>query len=342
MNGTPPRKNRQVTIVDIARETGVSYSTVSRVLSGFEFVKEDTRQRVLEAAQRLGYVANIGARSLAGGKSHVIGLLVPGLDNGYIGEVARGIDEELARVNYDLMLYTTHRQRGKESTYVHSIANSLTDGLILVVPLVTDYLQRLQEQRFPYVLVDQSDPTNQSNIVDATNWQGAYAATEYLINLGHSRIGLISGLMQIASARERLEGYKAALADHKIAFDPDLITEGDFWQPSGYEAALTLLDLKPPPTAIFASNDLSAFGAMDAIRERGLSIPEDISIVGFDDIPQASLVHPKLTTVRQPLDQMGRVAVQMLLDQVENPSHPPRRITLATQLIVRDSCKARR
>ncbi len=342
MNETPPRKNRQVTIVDIARETGVSYSTVSRVLSGFEFVKEDTRQRVLEAAQRLGYVANIGARSLAGGKSHVIGLLVPGLDNGYIGEVARGIDEELARVNYDLMLYTTHRQRGKESAYVHAIANGLTDGLILVVPLVMDYLQGLQAQNFPYVLVDQGDPTNRSNIVDATNWQGAYAATEYLINLGHSRIGLISGLMQIASARERLEGYKAALADHQIAFDPALIAEGDFWQTSGYQAALRLLDLNPLPTAIFASNDLSAFGAMDAIRERGLSIPDDISIVGFDDIPQASLVHPKLTTVRQPLDQMGRVAVQMLLDQIENPSQPPRRITLATQLIVRDSCKPRR
>jgi LacI family transcriptional regulator len=310
------------------------------VLSGFQFVKEETRQRVLEAAQRLGYVANASARSLAGGRSNIIGLLVPGLDNGYIGEVARGVDEALSVANYDLMLYTTHRQHGKETTYVRSIINSLTDGLILVVPLVTDYLKELQAQRFPYVLVDQHDPSDQSNVVDATNWQGAYIATEYLINLGHRRIGLIAGTPQIASAQERLAGYKAALADHQIDFDPDLVAQGDFWRPVGYQAANTLLDLKHPPTAIFASNDLSAFGAMEAIHARGLRIPEDISIVGFDDIPQASLVHPKLTTVRQPLDEMGRAAVQILLDQIEDPSQPPRRVTLATQLIVRDSCKA--
>ncbi|MCS6872802.1 MAG: LacI family transcriptional regulator [Anaerolineae bacterium] len=326
--------------MDIARETGVSYSTVSRVLSGFEFVKDETRQRVLEAARRLGYVAHAGARSLAGGKANIIGLLVPGLDNGYIGEVARGIDEELARASYDLMLYTTHRQRGKESVYVRSIANGLTDGLILVVPLVTDYLRELQVQRFPYVLVDQSDPSGQSNVVDATNWQGAYEATEYLIKLGHRRIGLITGMMQIASAQERLEGYRAALTSYNIGFDPELVVQGDFWEPTGYQAASILLDLEHPPTAIFASNDLSAFGAMEAIRERGLRIPADISIIGFDDIPQASLVYPKLTTVRQPLDEMGRVAVRMLLDLIEDPDQPARHVTLATQLIVRDSCQA--
>lgn len=340
MNKSMPRKYRQVTIMDIARETGVSYSTVSRVLSGFEFVKDETRQRVLEAARRLGYVAHAGARSLAGGKANIIGLLVPGLDNGYIGEVARGIDEELARASYDLMLYTTHRQRGKESVYVRSIANGLTDGLILVVPLVTDYLRELQVQRFPYVLVDQSDPSGQSNVVDATNWQGAYEATEYLIKLGHRRIGLITGMMQIASAQERLEGYRAALTSYNIGFDPELVVQGDFWEPTGYQAASILLDLEHPPTAIFASNDLSAFGAMEAIRERGLRIPADISIIGFDDIPQASLVYPKLTTVRQPLDEMGRVAVRMLLDLIEDPDQPARHVTLATQLIVRDSCQA--
>lgn len=341
MNDSSSRKTRSVTIIDVAKESGVSYSTVSRVLSGYEFVKDETRERVLDAAHRLGYVVNIGARSLAGGKSQIIGLLVPGLDNGYVGEIARGIDEELARANYDLMLYTTHRQRGKESTYVRSITNGLTDGLLLVVPLVTDDLFTLQEQRFPYVLIDQGDPTNQSDIVGATNWQGAFDATNYLIDLGHRRIGLITGLMQISSAVERLEGYKSALTARGIAFDPKLVAQGDFWQPQGYDAAIELLNLPNPPTAIFASNDLSAFGAMEAARERGLHIPEDISIVGFDDIPQASLIHPKLTTVRQPLDQMGLTAVRMLLERIENPSLPPRKVTLETQLIVRDSCKSR-
>lgn len=341
MDTNTSRKNRHVTIVDVARESGVSYSTVSRVLSGFEFVKDETRQRVLNAAQRLGYVVNIGARSLAGGKSQIIGVLVPGLDNGYIGEIARGIDEELSRVNYDLMVYTTHRHQGKELTYARAIANGLTDGLLLIVPLVRDYLQAFQEQQFPYVLIDQGDPTNRSHVVDSTNWQGAYEATKYLIELGHQRIGIITGLMEITSAGERLEGYKSALTDHNIAFDPDLVAMGDFWQPRAYQAALELMALTNPPTAIFASNDLSAFGAMEAVRESGLRIPEDVSIIGFDDVPQAALVHPKLTTVRQPLDQIGRVAVRMLLEQIDNPGHPPRRVTLATRLVVRDSCASR-
>lgn len=334
-------KGRSITILDVARESGVSYSTVSRVLNGFEFVKETTRKRVLEAADRLGYVANLQARSLAGGKSQIIGLLVPGFDNGYISEIIRGIDEELARSNYDLMLYTTHRHRGKESVYVSTIANGLTDGLLLIVPLVpAAYLDALQAQNFPHVLIDQSAASEKSSMVDATNWQGAYDATTYLIELGHTRIGFISGLPELSSAVERLEGYRAALQDHAIPFTETLIAEGDFLQSSGYPAAQHLLDLPERPTAIFAANDLSAMGTMEAVRERGLRIPKDISVIGFDDIPQASIAYPKLTTIRQPLDQMGRVGAKLLLEQIENPGRPPRRVTLGTQLIIRDSCQA--
>jgi LacI family transcriptional regulator len=341
MDNTSRKKNRNITILDVARESGVSYSTVSRVLNGFDFVKDSTRQRVLDAAEKLGYVANLSARSLAGGRSRVIGLLVPGLDNGYIGEIARGIDEELARANYDLMLYTTHRSQGKEAAYVNTITNGLSDGLLLVVPLVaSSYLEALQEINFPYVLIDQTDPSAKSAIVDATNWQGAYDATRYLIELGHRRIGFITGLMEIHSAIDRLEGYKAALIDHKLPILEDLIVEADFWQSKGYQAAQKLLALSPRPTAIFASNDLSAFGVIEAIREQGLTIPNDISIVGFDDIPQATATHPKLTTVHQPLDQMGRVAARLLLEQIENPDRPPRKVTLATRLVIRESCRA--
>jgi LacI family transcriptional regulator len=296
---------------------------------------------VLEAAERLGYVANQQARSLAGGKTRVIGLLVPGLDNGYVGEVARGVDEEIARAEYEMILYTTHRNESKERSYAVKLTRGLSDGLLLVVPLVTgEYLAALREQQFPYVLIDQSDPANQSHVVDSTNWQGAYEATQYLIGLGHERIGFITGLMTLNSAVERLEGYKAALLDHHLPFDPILVAPGDFWQPSGIVAAIRLLDLSKRPTAIFASNDLSAFGAMEAIRDRGLDIPNDISIVGFDDMPQASLVYPRLTTVRQPLDQMGRVAARMLIEEIEHPRHTPRRVTLSTSLIIRDSCRS--
>jgi LacI family transcriptional regulator len=332
--------NLNITILDVAREAGVSYSTVSRVLSGYEFVKDSTRQRVLEAVDRLGYVANQQARSLAGGKSRVIGLLVPSLNNGYIGEVARGIDEELAKSAYDLMLYTTHRT-STEAPYAFKLTRGLADGLLLVVPLLTSaYLETLREQNFPYVLVDQSDSTNHSSVVDSMNQQGAYEATQYLLKLGHRRIGFICGLMQLRSAVDRLEGHLAALRDAGIPAEPDLIQQGDFWREAGYEATERLLNLPQPPTAIFASNDLSAFGAMEAIRAHGLQIPQDISIVGFDDIPQASLVYPRLTTVRQPLDEMGRIAAQMLIEQIENPDRPIQHITLPTTLIIRESCQS--
>jgi LacI family transcriptional regulator len=336
----PLKKRHGVTILEVARASGVSYATVSRVLSGYEFVRESTRNRVMEAVEHLGYVANLSARSLAGGRSHIIGLLVPNLDNSYVGTILRGIDQELERANYDLMLYTTHRHPGKESFYVSAIANGLTEGLLLVAPLVpTTYLEALREQNFPYVLIDQADATQNSSVVEATNWQGAYEATRYLSQLGHTRIAFITGALAVRSAVDRLRGYKAALADCDNPVREELVIEGDYQQQTSYEATKSLLRrVDPRPTAIFASNDLSAFGAMDAARESGLRIPDDISIVGFDDIPQASLVHPRLTTVRQPLEQMGQVAVKVLLERIENRSRPPQRVTLATQLVVRDSC----
>jgi LacI family transcriptional regulator len=197
-----------VTIMDVARESGVSYSTVSRALSGYMYVAESTRQRVLEAADRLGYVVNLQARSLAGGRSNLIGILVPGLDTGYVGAIARGIDKELREAGYDLILYTTHRNLHKEMLHVKAIMNGPADGLLLLLPLMqADYQVLLQEQRFPYVLIDQNDPSGNSTTVQSTNEQGAYEATQYLITLGHQRIAHITGFMSLGSAKDRLEGY---------------------------------------------------------------------------------------------------------------------------------------
>jgi len=339
-NNISPKKRRGVTIVDVARASGVSYTTVSRVLSGYEFVSETARTSVMKAVEDLGYVANLQARSLKGGRSQIIGLLVPNLDNGYVGTITQGIDQELARANYDLMLYTSHRHPGKESFYVNAIVNGLTDGLLLIAPLIPKtYLNELREHNYPYVLIDQTDDSENSTVVESTNWQGAYDATRYLIQLGHTRIAFIQGSSAVRSAIDRLQGYKAALADHDIFLREDLVIDGDYQQQTGYQTTKRLLQsVSLRPTAIFASNDLAAFGAMDAARECGLSIPDDISIIGFDDIPQASFVYPKLTTVRQPLEQMGQIAVKMLLEQIEDQSRPPQRVALATQLVIRDSC----
>jgi LacI family transcriptional regulator len=334
------KSSGNVTIVDVAREASVSYTTVSRVVNDKGSVKPETRERVLMAMTRLGYVVDQRARSLAGGRSQVIGLLVHDVGTSYIGEVIRGIDAELAPAQYDLLLYTTHRRKTKESAYVVTLTRGLADGLLLVLPRNPgDYLSTLREHRFPHVLIDHRGVDEVTPAVAATNRQGAYNATEYLVELGHRRIGFITGAMDQMCARDRLEGYRAALADRGINLDPELVYEGDFFQPLGYAGASALLELSHPPTAILASNDVSAFGVMEAIREHGLRIPDDVSVVGFDDIPQAAHVHPPLTTVRQPLEKMGRTATRMLLEYIKDPQRPIERTELSTELVIRQSCR---
>lgn len=332
------KRPNKVTIVEVAAEAGVSFGTVSRVINNDVHVKADTRERVQETMRRLNFVASRQARSLAGGKSNIIGVLVPDLGTGYIGEIIRGIDAELGVSGYDLMLYTTHRAATKEANYVANLAQEMVDGLLIVLPRnPADYTGTLARRKFPFVLIDHQGTGEDCAAVGATNWQGAYNATEYLIKQGHKRIGFITGWLDLGTAIDRLDGYKTALRANHIPIDPELIYEGTFNQPDGYTGTCKFLDLESPPTLIFASNDVMAMAAMDAARERGLHVPEDISILGFDDIPQASLVRPALTTVRQPLEQMGRIATQMLFEILNNPNHKPKRIELPTELIIRNS-----
>jgi LacI family transcriptional regulator len=328
------------TIFDVARMAGVSYATVSRVLNNKDHVKPETRTAVLEAAAQLGYVASPQARSLAGGLSQIIGLLVQRFDSAYIWEIIRGIDTELDAAQYDLMLYTTHRRKPKESAYVTALARGLVDGLLLLLPRDPQaYLESLRRQRFPYILIDHQGIGDYARSVGATNWQGAYDAARYLTTLGHRRIGFITGALDLGCSIDRLAGYQAALREAGLPADPALIYTGDFLQPAGYAAGHALLALPDPPTAIFASNDDMAFGVMDAARDRGLRIPADISIIGFDDIPRTAAVHPPLTTVRQPLEEMGRTATRMLLQLIADPQLQIGRLALPTELVVRHSCK---
>jgi LacI family transcriptional regulator len=328
----------KVTIVEVAEKAGVSLGTVSRVMNNDSHVSPETRERVSTVMREMGYVANRQARGLKGSRTNVIGVLAPDLGTGYIGEILHGIDTELGLHQLDLMLFTTHRTAVKEANYVANMVQGMVDGLLLVLPRnPADYTGTLTARNFPTVLIDHQGTGNLCPAVGATNWQGAYHATEYLIKLGHTRIGFITGSMDLGAAIDRLDGYKSALRVHHIPEDPQLIYQGSFFQPDGYAGGSALLESDHPPTAIFASNDVMAMGVMDAIRSRGLRIPEDVSILGFDDIPQAAMVRPALTTVRQPLEQMGRLATQMLIDQLKNPEKQIGRIELPTQLIVRDS-----
>jgi LacI family transcriptional regulator len=332
------RSNGSATIIDVAREAGVSYATVSRVINNKAHVKPEKREAVLEAMQRLGYVVNQQARSLAGGRSHIIGLLVQDLISSWMGQIIRGIDEELVNAQYDLMIYTSHRRKAAEASYA-AISHGLADGVLLIIPRnVTAYIGSLREQSFPHVLIDCSLGDRLSHSVEVANWEGAYQATTYLIGLGHHRIGFVTGQLEMESGRDRLAGFQAALHDHGIQLDPSLIIEGNYLQQRGFEAGQQLLSRPDRPTAIFASNDASAFGVIDAAHAHGLRLPDDLSILGFDDIPEAASIHPALTTVRQPLEQMGRIGTQILIRALDDPDMPIARVVLPTELIIRRSC----
>ena len=340
MKGSDRSASSRVTIFDVAAASGVSYGTVSRVLNNDPHVHPETRAKVLEEIDRLGYVTNRQARSLAGGKTNMIGLLVPDLGTAYTGEIVHGIDAEISSNNLDLLLYTTHRTASKEANYVANLVQGLVDGLLLLLPRnPIDYIGTLTARKFPFVLIDHQGTGEDCPAVGATNWQGAYDATDYLINLGHKRIGFITGTMDLGCAIDRLGGYRSALRTRNIPEDDEMIFQGTFYQLDGFNGACHLLDHPNPPTAIFASNDVMAMGAMDAIRSRGLRIPNDVSVIGFDDIPQASLIRPALTTIRQPLEKMGHVAAQILLDLLKHSDQEVNRIELPTELIERDSCR---
>ena len=332
---------QDITIFDVAEKAGVSHSTVSRVLNDKTNVSAKTRERVLHAMEQLGYVGNVHARSLAGGSSCVIGLLIDYVNTGYTDELIKGIDGALEAYHYNLMLYTTHRQKTREAAYVMKMTQGLADGLILIVPRNEKaYLETLQQRKFPYVLIDYQGYNRYVPSIITTNRKGGYDATDYLIKLGHRRIGFITGEMAYGCAPERLAGYQAALEDHHLAFDAELVREGNFLQPQGYQCAYQLLSLPHPPTALVVSNDVMAFGAMEAARELGFRIPTDLSIIGFDDIPQAAHVHPPLSTVRQPLEEMGRSAVNLLFKYITNPLAEIERVELSTRLVIRESCQS--
>ena len=214
----------------------------------------------------------------------------------------------------------------------------MADGLLIVLPREPEaYLESLRQRDFPHVLIDQLGTDEADLSVIAANQEGGYEATKHLINLGHRRIGIITGWMDMISARQRLEGYKAALAEHGIPYDPSLVYVGDFSQPGGFSGASYFLEMTTRPTAVFASNDILAMGVFDAAHTYGLNVPGDLSVIGFDDIPLAAVSSPKLTTIRQPLQEMGRAATRLLLDLINAPEKRRGSIILPIELLLRES-----
>lgn len=333
--------SKRSTIASIASLAGVSIPTVSRVLHKRPDVAPETRKRVEQAIEESGFIRSRVKQGLGKKSSGIVDMLVPGLDNLYSLEIVRGVEAVLSRTHLRLALSATHDTLQLEQRWLTKILESgATDGAILVLSYgQRHYFETLYEQNIPCVVVDQRGELNPDiPSVGATNWFGGRTATEHLLSLGHQRIAIITGPPSVRCSQDRLAGYRAALDDAGIPVDPALIRLGTFVQESGYDQACALLELPEPPTAIFTGNDMQAIGVYSALRVRGLHIPQDISVIGFDDIALASTLMPALTTVRQPLVEMGRVATTMLLRLIAGEPLDSTRVELTTTLTVRDSC----
>jgi LacI family transcriptional regulator len=313
--------SERMTIGDIARLAGVSKATVSRVLNHKPDVDQATRERILRILEEHHFVPSEAAVDLAGKKSRLIALVIPALTWPLIPPIMRGIAEIADERGYELMLYSIkdrNHERDRSEIINRILANRLIVGVLAIFPgQSASQLPSLQRQGLPVVLLDDQGPPPEGIAwISVDNRAGAYAATRHLIELGHRRIAHIQGPLKYRVSHERFEGYREALAASDIPFDPTLVLEGDFQPPSGRACARQLLALPNRPTAIFAASDLMAYGVMAAAEVCGLRIPADLSLVGFDDLPSSKYMHPALTTVRQPLEEMGRCAFELLLSML--------------------------
>ncbi|MCK4245488.1 MAG: LacI family DNA-binding transcriptional regulator [Candidatus Omnitrophica bacterium] len=334
-------------ITDVAEKAKVSTATVSRVLNKKDNlipISKETKQKVLKAAEELDYHPNILARSLAQKKSQTIGLIVPNIANPFFSQITKGVEDVTSKEKYNVILCDTDEKEEREIEYLNILRGRWVDSLIFSGAKEEKTATHILDtgKRIPIVGIDREvdGPFSYSVLLD--NVKGGYEATKYLLKLGHRRIGLICGgrkLPHIKNIIQREEGYQQALKEYGIKFIPSLLVEGNLEVEGGKEAAKKLLSLSPPPTAIFALNDLMAIGALNYLKEKRIRVPEEISLIGFDDIPMVSLTEPALTTMAQPTYEMGAAAAKMSLKVIAGKIPKRKRLILKATLIIRSSCK---
>jgi len=336
---TPPRKR---TIREIAQYAGVSIATVSRVINQNGYVSDHTREVVERVVREHGYTANRSARGLSAGRSGLVGVTLPMIHPAYFSVIVAGVAEALDEQDMRIVLCPTRHQHDREVSLLERLMRGTTDCGLLVLPEESnDELRSLMSHGYRFVVVDPRVRVDERiPAVSAAHSSGALLATSHLLELGHHRIAAITGPPGWMATEERLNGYQAAFAAAGALPDPRLVVGSNFEIEGGREAAGPLLDGPDPPTAIFAFNDQLAIGAMQAAHARGIRIPEQLSIVGFDDTAEAEIVTPGLTTVRQPLAEMGRMAVSLLTRLLGNQRLEALHVELATRLIVRESTAA--
>ncbi|SDD31558.1 transcriptional regulator, LacI family [Paenibacillus sp. UNCCL117] len=333
-----------ITIYDIAKKANVSAMTVSRVINNNGKISELTRQRVKQVMEELNYVPNSNARSLVLQKTHIISLLITDITNPFYTTLARGAEDTAKRLGYKLLFGNSDENYAKEKDYVDMILSTRVDG-VLFAPAGDGsavHLQQLQKHRIPLVLLDREVPGIQADTVLGDSKEGARRLVEHLLALGHRRIALINGSEDVSTARQRHTGYKEALKLNDIAYDEALVLHANYRDIQDEAALDRLLHLPDPPTAVFAANNFLAIGAIQGLRAQGLRVPDDMSVVCFDDLGLASALHPFLTVAAQPAYQFGSLGMQWLIDRIEGRAQEePRTIILPSELIVRSSAAAR-
>jgi LacI family transcriptional regulator len=325
---------------EVARRAKVSIATVSRVLNKSDKVVPETRATVEQALRDLGYRPSRVARRLRmkDGRAHLVGLIIPDIQNPFYAEIARGVEDAAYKHEYALLLCNSDENLEKERFYLDVMQAESVDGMVLPPFDETDAaVVELVKTGMPVVCVDRSLARVKTDLVEVDNYQGAFEAVTHLLDKGHTDIGLIEGRTHVSTSRERRRGYQDALAARGIPLRTDLTRAGDFKQDSGRVLATELLLLKKPPTALFVVNNLMTVGALAAIHQRGLRVPQDVAIVGFDDLPWAEALDPPLTVVRQPAYDVGRQAMELLLQRILEPMRPPVTVRLRPELIVRRS-----
>ena len=325
---------QRVTITDVARAAGVSVSTVSKVINSRDGVARETYSRVNAVIDELGYEGSLVARSLRSHKTYVVGVLVAGFEP-FSAEILKGAATVLEESQYDLLAYTGARRGGGvgwERRYLSRLSGTLIDAAVIVTPTVMD-----ADSDIPVVAIDPHAGPADLPTVDSDNFTGGVIATEHLLSLGHTRIGFLAGRPDLESSRLREAGYRKAMAEAGLQVDENLIRNGSYSREESHGAATEMLSLPERPTAIFAANDLSALGIMDVARQMGIDVPRDLSVVGFDDIPDSAQSTPPLTTVQQPLQRMGAEAIRMLLTLMDSEPLESPHVRLPVSLVRRGS-----
>ncbi|MEJ2411891.1 MAG: LacI family DNA-binding transcriptional regulator [Anaerolineales bacterium] len=325
-----------VTMQDVAERASVSVATVSRVLNGSDKVADETRDRVLQACQVLDYNLHLAAQRLRLGRTNTICVLLPFLTLPSIVERLRGVQEALLNSQYDLIPFSVGSPETRDFR-LHDLSNkSRADGLLIIsMPINAQQAERLQSNQMPVVLIDSDHP--EFNRVNVDDKKGGRMATQHLLSLGHKKIAFISSFienpLQFSSTKNRYEGYCDALRGADIKIDPRYQVEGHHGRKEAEEMALNLLQIDDPPSAIFASSDTKAVGVLNAARQLGLRVPEQLSVIGYDNIRDAEYLN--LSTIQQPLYQAGRVGGKKLIELIKNPLHDPEEIILPVELVVR-------